>query len=43
MDNKRAAKLTASLRRGNTLENGIGAQYWYESVPGGVKRDVVRR
>ena len=38
MDNKRAKKLTSSLKRGNTLENGIGAQYWYE-----VRRDVVRR
>lgn len=29
MDNRRAKKLTASLRRGNTLVNGYGEQYWH--------------
>ena len=37
MDNKRAKKLTTSLRKGNMLVNGIGDQYWHE------KEDVERR
>lgn len=39
MDNKRAKKLTTSLRRGNALVNGIGDQFWHElDIPGRLKR-----